>query len=382
MRLSRKLSVKQVPKRIRTRTKTLRTRVQKAAPKPFPRWLAVLLLALLIVGVSLQWAGLKAVNWVLETQLGENITGHADGFSIRPFQAGISVHKTAVWMKNSSKPPLVELDELRARIAWVPLLHGEISAHVLMDHLILQVSDKNEERAQPLTGKPASDWRKTLKDLIPITFESVRIKNSQARFENLNFKTPLTVALTDLNIQARNLRSRKNRNEPYSPVELHGVLQGHAPFRVNGKVDVLSTPPRGKLEWELKDFELNTVNKLLRAYIPLDFTRGKLSVFGEAKTEKGEADGYTKLIFDHLKVLGTKQKYVNTKQFFYEIIAGLGNWLFKNTKKDELTTRIPFHLSGEKLDIDKGVAFKTAVQSGSKPQKKQVDHTVKLPAKK
>lgn len=129
--------------------------------------------------------------------------------------------------------------------------------------------------------------------------------------------------LEKVEFTAHDLRTRAH--ELSSPFYFSALLQGHAPIKAGGKIDVLSRPPRGHIGVELENLNVTSLNRLLLLYIPLDITKGKFSLYSEISMAASEAKGYFKFFLEDGDIIAASQSFKSGKHFAYELLSAFGN---------------------------------------------------------
>lgn len=80
--------------------------------------------------------------------------------------------------------------------------------------------------------------------------------------------------LEKVEFTAQDLRTRAH--ELSSPFYFRALLQGHAPIKAGGKIDVLSRPPRGHIGVELENLNVTSLNRLLLLYISAGYYKREI----------------------------------------------------------------------------------------------------------
>ncbi len=354
------------------------------------RNLLIVFAILVLIRAFLPQIGLRVVNWALSNKLGA-YTGHIEDFDLALWRGSYQLQGLEIKKKTGNLPPLLEVKEVALQIAWKPLFKGEIAAHVNIDHGQVQLIDSaNEDKKQitmasteapnvnPKKGeKPV--WKQTLDILIPMRIESLDVKDSSISFTNSDLAAPIPIKLTSVEFHAKDLRTRpSSQAESLSPINGRGVFQNDSYISVKGKYDALAEQTRADLDIQLKDFDIPKANKLLMAYLPLDITKGKLSVYGELAMAAGQTQGYMNLFLKEADVISPKQKFISFKHLGIEIISAFANWLLENNESKKVATHIAFAKKGGKWDIDGSKAFWSAVQNWQDKLKPGLENSISL----
>lgn len=329
-------------------------------PKAIPRWALATIATLVIFRMLLPPICLLLINRTLEKKLGHYV-GHIDDFDLSLYRGAYQLQGLEVKKRDSTLPPLLKAEEIDLALAWRALFRREITANVEVHKLHLQFIHGSAKQMQSGLEEDEKNWQSALEVLVPIHIESLKLEESSIFFTENKLKSPVSVRLEKVRFEATDLRT-KNK-EVASPFYLEGILQGHAPLKVAGKLDILSRPPRGHVGIELEKFKIATLNRLLLLYVPVDITKGEMSLYGEATTSKANAKGYVKFFLTDGDIIANTQDFVSGKHFALEIFSALGNWVLKNNKTRKVAAHIPFEYVQGKLNIDASEAFWSAVKN-------------------
>lgn len=182
-------------------------------------------------------------------------------------------------------------------------------------------------------------WQDAVAVLIPIHIESLHLENSSVIFTENKLKSPVAVRLENIILKTTDLRTRNK--EMASPFYFEDLLQGHAPLKMGGKLDIITRPPRGHIGFELEKFKLATLNRLLLQYIPVDVTKGQMDLYGEVSIANSDAKGYAKFFLKDADIIANSQNFISLKYSTLEIFSAFGNWIMKNNKTQKITVYIP-----------------------------------------
>lgn len=343
-----------------------------------PKWILAIGLVLVVFRLLLPSLCLHFINKTLAEKLG-NYTGHVEDFDLALYRGAYQLQKLEIKKKVGKLPPLLRVGEIDLSLNWPALLRKELAGDITIEEAIVQIADsKSEEKKQFGTDEKKSHWQSVFDLLIPISIESFKVHRSAIYFTNEDLKVPVPIRLEKIEFDAQDIRTKAKNMA--SPFQLTAELQGTAPLWVKGTSDILSTPLRADLDFKLVQFQVQSANKLAQHYIPLDFTAGRLDVFGEAATAKGRATGYIKFFFKDGDIIAPKQKFSSIKHFFIEIVTAVGNWILKNNETKKVAARIPFKYDGKKFDVDASDAFWSAVKNSHDQLKPNIENSISLKA--
>lgn len=322
--------------------------------------------ALVLIRLSLPPLALWQVNRLLEAKLGA-YTGHVRDLDLSLYRGAYQLQGFEIRKRNSTLPPLLSADEIDLAIVWRALLRKEISGNINVTKLVMRFSHGTPEQTQSGLEEDKSHWQDVLNLIIPIHIENLQLVDSSAYFTERKLKAPIDVKLENIELTARDLRTRAQ--ELSSPFSFTALLQGHAPIKAGGKLDVLSRPPRGRVGIELQNLNVASLNRLLLLYVPLDITKGKFSLYSEISMAASEAKGYFKFFIEDADIIAATQNFVSGKHFAFELLGAFGNWILKNNKTGKIAAEVPFEFKNSKLNIDTSAAFWSAVKNNWKALK-------------
>lgn len=357
---------------------TIRNGFKKLQDKivKMPLWILITVLVLIVLRMILPSICLFFINYTLENKLG-TYKGHLADFDLSLYRGAYQLQDLTIEKREGSVEPLLKVKEIDLSLAWRALLKKNISADVTIDGLVLRLADSSDEtNKQTGTDEPTKNWEEVGGVLVPVAIETLKVHDSSVYFTNRDLKAPLPVSLEKIEILAKDLRSRSEGT--MSPIQASAILQKHAEIKINGNLDLLAKPLRFDLDGQIEKFKPNTMNSLLRLYIPVDITEGELSAYSEVAAKDGVIWGYGKLIFNDGDIISLGQNFIGVKHFFVEIATAFGNWFLQNNDNKNMATVIPFVYTDGKFNIDTSEALRSAMRNRNEKIKPGVDHIVSL----
>lgn len=328
------------------------------------KWLIDAVLVLFIVRAALPPIALNRLNHSLENKM-KNYLGHIEDLDLSLYRGAYQLRGFKIKKRNSKEEPLLFIKELDLSLAWRALLQKNLTMDVtIMDGKVRLIDSEDEQRKQFGNDEPRSNWFEVFKRIIPIKIETLKMHNSEIEFDNFNLKAKVPFTLSKMELEAKDLRSRKA--EELSPFQFTALLQNHAPVKASGHLDILKSFPEGDVDFELEKFNISSINTLLRAYIPIDITKGELSLYSELISEKKAVRGYLKLFLKDTDVIAPKQKFKGIKHFFIEVGAAVANFFFKNPNTKDVAMKFPFTYKDGDFDASFSEAFWSAVKNSEK----------------
>lgn len=265
--------------------------------------------------------------------------------------------------------PLIYSKEIDVSLAWRAIFRGHLLGDLIIDTAKITFLDSQEQENRQTGLEGELSWKKVFVTLIPIDIETLKIKNSSVALKNNDFKKPIDVFISQIELDATNINNSERKNKTiFSALNLTAKLQDHAPLKVSGAFDVLAKIPAFDLAITLKDFNLPSVNDLLMAYGPVTFTSGRVNVYSEVATKDTKVDGYVKAFFKRLDVIAPSENFKGIKHIFYEVVIALGNLLLRDTKK-EVAFRVPIEGPITQISVSTKTAFFSALKNAFKDEK-------------
>ena len=120
------------------------------------------------------------------------------------------------------------------------------------------------------------------------------------------------------------------------------------------------------MDLEFENFKISSINNILRAYVPIDITKGRLSLYGEVVSLNAELKGYLKLFLKDTDIIAPKQNYSGIKHFFIEVGAAILNFFLKNPETKDVAMKFPFVYKNGDLNASFSDAFWSAVRNSEK----------------
>lgn len=338
-----------------------------------PKWLLITLVVLIGLRLALPHVLLWGTNKALATKLGI-YTGHVDDLDLSLHRGAYQVQGITIKKKDSDSPPLIQVAEIDLSLAWRALLRKELTGDITIQKLVVKLADSADSRKRQY-GTEDKSWQEMVSVLLPISIESLSIHDSAFYFINNDLKEPLSLAIEKIQIQVLDLH---NKGKTLSHFDISALVQDHAKMSANGQLDMLSKPPRADVDFSLVGFKSNTINKMMRAYIPLDVTEGEIGIFSEIAVGEGDAVGYTKVFLKDADIVAPTQEFKSGKHFLFEVFAAFTNWVLKNSDTKKVGIFIPFQYRKGKLDINTGEAFWSTVQNKFDEMKPGLENSVNL----
>ncbi len=343
----------------------------------YPRRILLVIGLLVLIRMLLPVIGLRVINWSLQNKLGE-YTGQIQDFDLSLYRGAYQLQDLEIKKKKGNAPPLLTIADIDLSMAWRALLHREFLVDVTLDNATVRLIDSpDREKRQLGTEESAKDWRSVFDVIIPVSVESLKVKNSSVYFTNTSLKKELPVQIEEIYFTAEDLITHEAQT--LSPFSFKAKLQKHVVAFANGSLDIMSKSPRADIDFQVEKFNLSSVNDILLLYIPLDITSGELSVYGEAAYAGGKGTGYANIFFRDGDIISDKQRFKTWKHLLYELVAAVGNWLLKNPKTKTFAFHLPFSVSNAtNLKLDTSKVLGSILENGRKEMPREINKSISL----
>jgi hypothetical protein len=317
----------------------------------------VMILILVAVRLAMPALILKYANDYLAS-FSPIIHAQIDEIELSIFRGAYRAKGVSVKFKRMDQK-LMTIDSTEVSVAWREIFKGKILADIETLGANIYVSKAAIEELKKFSPKEAKDAKERT---IPLEIERFDLKDSQVTMLDYQvFKRGEKLKIEEINSRITNLTPKESF--PLSYFTLTAKVQGSAPIKVAGKVNLKSDPISWDVDGTLESFQLPMANQFLKKNVPLTFVHGSADVFAEAKSEGGQIDGYIKPFFNELDVIKTDEEFKGTKHWAFEVVTAISNILLKNTKQNSMATRIPFRF-GKGMEVDTGEAIEKALQHG------------------
>lgn len=279
---------------------------------------------------------------------------------------------TDLHFERRDKPETLKVDiaTIKFNFSWQELWNKKAIADLVIDKVEVVLTE-----IPPSDGSAFIKLRKILADSKwSSQLNKFEVRNSSVKFIVPKAKSPLSVSNIDVDV--KNLHFSPDKEWQLANFSVRGLLQGQGKINVTGKLQPLALPPMADVNFTLVDFDLKTLNGLLLKVLPMDITRGKLSAYIEAASEKGYSNGYAKMFFDEIDIVSKPQKFKSGRHFIIEAAAALGNWILKNDKEKSLAINLPFKIKHDSVALNTSEAFWSSIKNKRDELDRKLDNTV------
>lgn len=285
---------------------------------------------------------------------------HMDDLDISILRGAYRFEKIHGNLKEDNKK-FVSISSVDVSIAWRQLFRGKIVTDIVTQDLDFLFLKDMSKLSVPNAKKDAQDVKDTL---FPVKVETVDLHHARVVFEEYpSLDEDSRLKIENINGRITNLTSSKE--DPYSNFNMTASLQGSSEFIFIGSLNLTQKPMLWDVDVELKDFDLATLNKVLKRKLPLTFTKGRVDLYAEAKNTDKMIKGYIKPFIKDVDVVKNDENFVSIKHFGIEILTALGNLILRDSDTKTVATYLDFNYDG-KFNVDAGQGISNAIENGFK----------------
>ncbi|MGZ3703930.1 MAG: hypothetical protein ACXWSD_19585 [Bdellovibrionota bacterium] len=348
--------------------------------------LAVLFALLVAARLALPSLALRKLNNTLATLDGP-FYGHIENVRLALIQSkyvaeGVTVSR---WAPDHSRceASVLRIESLHISLAWLQLLHGRLRMKadarfpvVFADPLIAALKEHKTGDIRRDTGQGADE---AFRAVVPWRIDSFNLSGGAVHFRLLGTNDS-AVTLQNAEGVITGIEEGKQLARPVF-FRLRGDIFRSARLLVTGKLDLGASPTLWKVDYSAEHLELKDANRLLLNRVPITFTKGKMDLYGEAAGGGPVLDGYAKLLFQNIRVVGKRERWKSFKHGVVEIVSSLFFIAAKNPELKTAGTTINFGMKDGKFTVDEAGAVTRALahRSGERVIKPGIENRLALP---
>lgn len=291
-----------------------------------------------------------------------SLKAHVGDVDLAILRGVYTLEDISVEIKKKDKE-FLQVGSASARLAWKDVFTGNLVTDVFVDEADFTYTDSLipaiQEHLKDVEKKEDKKDEKAKKEPF-LRVSRFDLKDSVIRTDVFPALTKEEgIVLTKLEARATNVTPSEKL--PLTPFSMQGLLLKSGKIKTTGEANLMGDKPRWTVDSEMKEFDLTSLNRFLKQKVPLTFTKGKLDLYAEVKSEGGPIKGYIKPFVKDLDVIKSKENFKNTKHWLAEIISALGNVVMKS--RETMATKVPFTFDQTlKPDTDKTIS--KAVEHG------------------
>jgi hypothetical protein len=246
--------------------------------------------------------------------------------------------------------PFFKAPEIDLSVEWRAIFKGRVVGEIYVNKPELNfVKDKHKNED---VKADTADFRKLIKDLMPLTVNHFEIANGKIRYVDKTSKPKVDIAMTDIMIIATNL-SNVNDSTKLLPATCDvsaNVYEGKFKMKVN--FDALQKQPTFDMNTNLTGVNLVLLNDFLRAYGNFDVKKGNFGMYAEFAAKEGKFGGYVKPILKDMDIVQWNKEEGDFKQILWETVVGSAAEVFQNQKEEQLATKVPIEGKFDNADVN------------------------------
>ncbi|MFN8347483.1 MAG: DUF748 domain-containing protein [Spirosomataceae bacterium] len=272
----------------------------------------------------------------------EGYYGHIDDIDLSLYRGAYQINHmflNKLDSANNTQTDFFKANDIDLSVEWKPLFQGKLVGELTFETPQLIFTNNKTELGE--VQKDSNDFRKILKDFMPLKVNRFEIRNGIIRYID-NVSTPkVNIALQDTYMLAQNLTNASKASEALPSTVFAKANAYEGTLTLNLKLNPLAEEPTFDLNAEIKNTNLVLMNDFMKAYGNFDVNKGTFGLYTEYASKDGTGTGYVKPIIKDLDVLGPEDKQDNFFQKIWEAIVGGAGQVLRNQKKDQVATKVP-----------------------------------------
>jgi uncharacterized protein YhdP len=303
----------------------------------------VLAVLVVLVGlrIALPYIVLKVVNDKLASL--EGYRGRAEDVDISLYRGAYTIEGIRIVKTDGRVPvPFFRVRSVDISVDWSALLDGAIVAEVVMRRPQLNfVNAENDRNDQ--TGEGA-DWQATVRGLVPIKINELRIRDGQVHFRDFGRDPAVNIYVQNVYLTISNLTNSERLSRDFvARARGRGLAMHSGAVRVRANIDPFAEKPTFDLWLSMRNMNLPELNPFLDGYAGVDAEGGKFSLYTEIHSREGRFRGYVKPIIEGAEIFDLGGE---TEGFFtqaWEALVALTMEILSNqpSDPDRFASRIP-----------------------------------------
>ncbi|MFC3607042.1 DUF748 domain-containing protein [Stutzerimonas tarimensis] len=334
-----------------------------------PRILLWVLLALglllIIIHLILPPIALNYINRQME-DMGD-YRGEVQSLDLAWWRGGASLGGVRIETQDDRiQVPILDAASVDVDISWSDLFarRGIVATATIHEPVMNYIGDVD-------IGDPpepdAPDWRIEVREMMPITFEHVRIVNGQASYRMYGTEPPIHLYVTGMDAIVRNLTNRpEGEQRRTADFEATGVVMDEGSLELSGRIDPLSDLDFD-IQARITDVPLTSLNDVTEAYGNFDFVEGWGDVVVELEAQDRRLDGYIRPLLRDASIFNLEQIIEDEDKGFlrgaWEALVGAGRRLLENPEEDQFATEVELSGSLDDAELSPFQAFLAILQN-------------------
>lgn len=336
-----------------------------------PRWLAILVVSLVVLLVAARIAAPYVIEWAINRQLAKNpdYRGRVEDVDLSILGSAIAFDGLRLdRRKGSPRLPFLRIDRIEVDYRWDALFRGEIVADVELARPVINLmpaaTGKKDPTKQVEKKKEGQAVTESLETLLPTKIQNLHIRGGAVRFKDGEAKPPVDLRMTRIDAWVTNL---SNRPAPASELPTRGrataLVQGSGRLRAAIRLNIFAKHPTFDLDLGLRGLDVRALRDFTRAYVKADLEKGTASFFTELEARGGRIHGYFKPMLDDVEVLDTGKGDKDDPWYrkAWEGAVGAAEEIFEDQSKDRAAAKIPIRGRVDRPGVDVWTSVTTLV---------------------
>jgi len=298
-----------------------------------------IIVLLVILRLLLPYIVLRYCNNTLANMNG--YYGHIEDIDIALYRGAYKINDMYLDKKDSAsgkQTPFFKVRNIDLSVEWKAIFKGGLVGELEFDSPDLIFTKDRVELGD--VKKDTNDFRKVLKDFMPLKVNRFQISNGALRYTDNTSSPKVDIALKNIQLLALNLRNAYDSSKvlPSTVTATAGAYEGT--MELNMKLNPLATAATFDMNASVKDVNLVLLNDFLKAYGKFDVHKGNFGLYSEMAAKNGQFKGYVKPLIKGLDVVGAEDRHDSFLQKIWETVVGGAGELFRNHKKDQVATKV------------------------------------------
>jgi len=322
---------------------TLSPEQKKLKRKRRRRIILLSIIAILVIArLILPYVVLKYVNKTLADI--DQYYGHVEDIDIALIRGAYIINNIKIEKKDSltgklDSIPFFSSPEIDLSVEWKAIFKGKIVGEIYVEDPVLNFVNGKHEGED--VKQDTADFRKVIRDLMPLTVNHFEIANGQIHYIDKFSNPQIDVSLKDIRAVATNL-SNVNDSAKLLPARLEATgsaYDGH--FALNVNFDALNKVPTFDMNATITSVNMVKLNDFFKAYGNFDLKKGNFGLYTEFAAKESKFSGYVKPIIKVLDIVQFNEEEGNALQILYESVIASAAEIFQNQRKGQFATKIP-----------------------------------------
>ncbi len=312
----------------------------------------VIIAVLIIARLILPYVVLHYANKTLADMNG--YYGQVEDIDISLYRGAYQIDNIFLDERDSAtgkRTKFFKADLIDLSVEWAALFKGGLVGELEVNAPSLIFTKDKTELSE--VKKDTNDFRKLLKDFMPLKINRFEIHNGSLHYVDNTSKPKVDVSLKKVHVLATNLNNSYDSTTllPASVKASAAAYGGEVELTM--KLDALAEEATFDLNAEVKNTNLVLLNDFLQAYADFDVNKGNFGLYTELAAKDGRFKGYVKPVIKDLDVVGKEDRKDNFLRKLWESVVGGAGVVFRNQKKDQVATKVPLEgsFSQPKTDI-------------------------------